>query len=520
MASALSAPLRHWPFSDLRWFPSAQAQSTWLGTTSTSWGDSSNWSAGVPISGGIATFNGLGNGNVAIDLGGAIQPIGTILFDTASAGAYTFSGNAGDAFRFDSGGAITINAGVTTNQIFNSQLRFLGLITATNNGTGLLTLNGGTALGTGGTAGLFTVTGTGNTVINGVIAAGSISGLTKTGTGQLTLSALNTYTGTTTISAGSILLTNATGLQSSTVANGVANGLIFDSSVSGNAFTLGGLSGAGALALQNNAGTPAAVALTVGGNNAGTTYSGVLSGPGTLTKVGTGTLTLSSNASSFTGNLVINAGTLATGTNVGTNSVTTALGAATTPTRTITINSGATMNWTVNNVFGGGGGTATNRPTIVVNGGTFSSTRYNMIGNLVLNGGTLVQSASDGTAGGGSAYQGYNFIGDVTVGGTSPSLISTTNGKGDHLLGTGTANINFNVADVTGDANTDLNVTAPILNGSGDYGNNNASALTKNGAGTMRLSVGNTNSNAYSGPTNVNGGAFLGRAHGHHRGAR
>jgi autotransporter-associated beta strand protein len=445
---------------------------------------------------------------VAIDLGGLARPIGTILFDTANAAAYSFSGNAGDAFTFDAGGAITLNSTVAATETFNAPLQFLGAFTATNNGTGLLSLNGNTALATGGAAGLLTIAGTGNTTFNGLIGAGSVSGLTKSGTGQLTLTAANTFTGTTTLSAGSLRLANGLALQSSTLSNAVAGGVIFDSSVANNSFTLGGLSGAGAIALQNNAATPAPIALTIGNNNAGTTYSGVMSGAGSLTKIGTGTLILSNGGNSFTGNVVVNSGTLQTGTGVSAASANTAFGAKATPGRTITVNPGATLNLTTNNVFGGGGGSAAGLYSIIVNGGTFSSTRYNMLPNVTLNGGTLVQSATDGVAGQGSPYEGYQFIGTITVGGSSPSTISTTNGKANHLLGNGTTV--FNVG-LTGTSDADLNVTSPFVNGSGDYPG--VANLTKTGPGTMRLSVGNPNQagnvTVYSGVTTVSAGKFI-----------
>jgi fibronectin-binding autotransporter adhesin len=481
---------------------------TWTGGASTSWSNAANWSTTVPGSGGTALFNGPGNGNVAIDLGGSAQPIGTILFDTANVAAYTFSGNAGDAFTFDAGGAITINSTVSATETFNTPLQFLGAFTATNNGTGLLSLNGNTTLASGGAAGLLTIAGTGNTTFNGVIGAGSVSGLTKSGTGQLTLTAANTFNGTTTLSAGSLRLANGLALQSSTLSNAVAGGVIFDSSVASNTFTLGGLSGAGAIALQNNAGTPAPIALTIGANNAGTTYSGVMSGAGSLTKIGTGTSILSNGGNSFTGNVVVNSGTLQTGTGVSAASANTAFGAKATPGRTIMVNAGATLNLTTNNVFGGGGGSAASLYSIIVNGGTFSSTRYNMLPNVTLNGGTLVQSATDGVTGQGSSYEGYQFIGTITVGGSSPSTISTTNGKADHLLGGGTTV--FNVG-LTGTSDADLNVTSPFVNGSGDYAG--VANLTKTGPGTMRLSVGNPNQagnvTVYSGVTTVSAGKFM-----------
>ena len=85
--------------------------------------------------------------------------------------------------------------------------------------------------------------------------------------------------------------------------------LAFDNSVAGAAFTLGGLSGGNNISLSTNfTGYPVPVALTVG-NNGSTNYSGVFSGPGSLTKTGSGTLYLS-GANTFTGNTLVSGGTL------------------------------------------------------------------------------------------------------------------------------------------------------------------------------------------------------------------
>lgn len=89
---------------------------------------------------------------------------------------------------------------------------------------------------------------------------------------------------------------------------------------------MGGLSGNLDLALSNN--ISAAVALTVGGNNQNNTYSGNLSGTGSLTKIGTGNFTLSGNLA-YTGNTTISTGTLFLNGN--------------TSTGALTINSGATL---------------------------------------------------------------------------------------------------------------------------------------------------------------------------------
>ena len=67
------------------------------------------------------------------------------------------------------------------------------------------------------------------------------------------------------------------------------------------------MQGSGNLALNNIA--AAAVALSVGGNNASTTFSGGLSGIGSLTKIGSGMLTVT-GLNSYSGNTAVNGGTL------------------------------------------------------------------------------------------------------------------------------------------------------------------------------------------------------------------
>ena len=111
----------------------------------------------------------------------------------------------------------------------------------------------------------------------------------QAGSGILLLNQANTFSGSTTISSGTLQLANLNALQNSTVTvNLPTNGLTF--STSPTTFDLGGLTGNGNLAMSNTAGS--GITLQVGGNNTSTQFSGNLSG-GSLTKAGNGTLTLS-----------------------------------------------------------------------------------------------------------------------------------------------------------------------------------------------------------------------------------
>ena len=144
-----------------------------------------------------------------------------------------------------------------------------------------------------------------NTTYSGTLSGSG--GLTKAGTGTMTLAAANTYNGDTTIIGGTLQLNNAQAVQNSTVNVSVDNGLAFGPRVT--APVLGGLAGSGMVNLATTDSPPLPVVLTVGGNNANTTYSGTLSGSGGLTKAGTGTMTLAA-ANTYNGDTTISGGTL------------------------------------------------------------------------------------------------------------------------------------------------------------------------------------------------------------------
>jgi autotransporter-associated beta strand protein len=147
--------------------------------------------------------------------------------------------------------------------------------------------------------------------LSGVLSG--TGGLTKTGAGTLRLSGANTFTGSARIASGTLVLGNSAALSGAAYSTDNAGTLSFGSL---SAASLGGLFGATGLVLTNTDSAP--VALTVGGNGASATFSGVLSGSGSLVKSGAGTFTLSAN-NTYAGTTTVNAGTLVvgTGTNAG-----------------------------------------------------------------------------------------------------------------------------------------------------------------------------------------------------------
>jgi autotransporter-associated beta strand protein len=130
---------------------------------------------------------------------------------------------------------------------------------------------------------------------------GDISGdiaLVKVGTGTFTLNSVNTYTGSTTVQAGTLIL----GINNAVPPNSCVVALDATVDVHLHNETLGSLAGAGTVLLSDPT-------LTVGADNTSTTFSGVISGNGNLTKVGTGMFTLS-GANTYTGQTSVQAGIL------------------------------------------------------------------------------------------------------------------------------------------------------------------------------------------------------------------
>ena len=209
---------------------------------------------------------------------------------------------------------------------FSGQISGGGWLTKTGSGNLVLSgsdsysggtlVNAGTLqIGSGGTAGSLAgnITNNAALVFNrsdsptfGGVISGS-GGLTQAGTGILTLAGSNTYSGGTTIWAGAISLNNANAAQDSTVTVGANSDLLFNTNSGAIAtFNVGGLAGSGNFSLADGS---HALVLSAGGNGAGTTYSGGLSGAGSLAKTGSGILDLC-GSNTYTGTTTVAGGGL------------------------------------------------------------------------------------------------------------------------------------------------------------------------------------------------------------------
>jgi fibronectin-binding autotransporter adhesin len=142
--------------------------------------------------------------------------------------------------------------------------------------------------------GNMTFAGEGSATLNGVLSGAG--GLIMNSQGQLTLGALNTYTGTTQINSGQVVIGQPDSLAKSTVIINSNNGLNLNNHEFPN---IGGLAGSGNLYLGDPFPTFDPAALQVGGNNSSTTYSGTITTGGLrwINKLGTGTLTLTGSNS-------------------------------------------------------------------------------------------------------------------------------------------------------------------------------------------------------------------------------
>jgi autotransporter-associated beta strand protein len=305
----------------------ATPSGTWDGST-TNWNSDGSgvgtkvaWSAG---SGAVFSAGNDATGSYTVTISGT-QSASTVTFEdgtvTLTGGQLNLTG-AVHSIAANSGVTATIDSVIGGTDGLSKEGAGTLVLTASEAYSGATSINSGTLqLGNGGTTGALPAASAitvndrltfnrSNAVTQGVDFGGApiagTGGLTQSGSGTLTLNAANTFSGTTRAGLGTLLLANSLALQNSTLnLDSADNGAVSFGTL--NAATLGGIAGSRDRVLENA--SNAAVALTIGNNNQAATYTGVLSGAGSLTKVGTGVQTLS-GMNTYNGGTAINAGTL------------------------------------------------------------------------------------------------------------------------------------------------------------------------------------------------------------------
>ena len=460
------------------------------GTVTTSGGlVSVNVSGASSIAGivdGTGGFTKTGAGSLTLSGANTYTGATTINAGTLVADNNTALGTTAGGTTVASGATLAIQGGRTIADALNiTGNGVAGTAGALRNVSGNNTYTGAIALGAGGAfinanAGLLTISGAGNitgaqaltvggagnTTISKVVATGAGT-LTKAGAGTLILSGANTYTGTSTINAGTLrygannaISTGAVVVNNSgtydlnnfsdtigalTVNSGAVGGTV---STGTGTLTLGGnvtsTGGAGNALISGNLALGSANRTFTTTNAAdGLTVSAVVSGARALTKAGAGTLTLS-GANTYTLATTVSAGRL-----VASNA--NALGAV------------------------GGGTTVNNGATLNVNNVTLAESAITLNGNGVSGAGALTGTGSAVVSG--------------TVNTATASLIGTTSIASSLTLnGVVTAAVNLGIVgagDVTA-VNAANNFTTVNINGARNVSLRDANAIVLgNGASNL-----------------------------------
>jgi len=409
-----------------------------------------------------STFGGVISG------GGFLQKVGTDLQTltgvntltggiTASGGTLAFTG-AGSALTtsfitIDMGGAVETDGGafattlvITNNGAFNLVLGGDESI-ANINGTGTIALSSGSLL----------TLNAGASVIDGIISGAG--GLTVQGTSATTLNAMNSFTGDTTLTLGSLTIGAAGGIVGNLIVNG---GVATNNGNVGNA-TGDTVTVAAAGTFDNNSGGAVAGTLTTLGtvtNDSGAVINALVVDGGTTTNDGTVTTTADLNAGILNntangvvgGNVTVDGGTLNNDGdlgNAGSDTVTVAAGATLNNNATGDVLGTLTTSGFVTNDAGGqinalvvNLGTMNNdgevTTTADLNAGILNNTSTGtVLGNVTVDGGTLNNDGDLGNAGSDTvavaagATLNNNAAGDVL--GTLTNSGTTTNDAGGQI---------------------------------------------------------------------------------------
>lgn len=458
---------------------------------------------------GTVAFTKSGTGYFTISGANTYSGLTTITDGTLVIAHAMALGSSANGTSITSGGTLAIQGGITVGaealtirgagDAANGATGALENVSGTNNYGGLITLGAASTISssfgvlnitnpgtiTGPTFDL-TLTGAGEGSIASII--GTTSGdLIKNGTGKWTLTGANTYTGTTTISAGILNIQNANALGAST-----SN----DTTITAGA----------TLQIEGGITTPAAEGLTVRGVGAAGTTGAFQNVSGNNTWAGDLTLGADSTISSDDGLLTItNAGTItgafdltlngfgdgaidsvlatSTGTLIKTGSGKWTLSALNTYTAKTFIREGTLEVNTLKNVSGGS--SSLGAPTTAANG-TID------MGNSTNTGILRFIGTADATS-----NRVINLAG--STGGATLDSSSATNHKLVLTSAFTATGLGDKTLTLTGSSTGDNEITAAIVNSTGF-----ATAVTKSGSGNWKLSGAST----YTGDTSVTGGTL------------
>ncbi len=255
---------------------------------------------------------------------------------------------------------------------------------------------------------------------------------------------------------------------------------------------IGGFFGSGTVEINFNS------PLGVGQNNASTTFSGAITGSDTFTKLGTGTLTLTSDGTAHSGPVVVSGGTLLLGAGDNVSNLS-----------TVTVDAGATLDIDESESIGGlaGDGTLSLDADLLV-GLNNASTTFDgtIVGSATLTkaGSGVLALHSDGSGHSGDIVVGSSATLEIGLGDVSDTTTVTLNAganlvvQGPETMGgvEGSGNISL-------DASLDVGSNGASTTVSGSIGG--TGSLTKSGAGTLTL----TGNNTYAGDTFVDAGVLI-----------
>ncbi len=458
---------------------------TQLGSGSLTLNSANTYAGGTTLSAGTLNINNAGTGTGSAIGTGKLTISGVSTIDNTSGSAITISTNNLEAWNssFTFLGSNDLNLGTGAITLGGS-----GTLTAS---ASTLTVGGSLDLGPGNNnTRTLTINGGGNVIFNGVVqntgtnASGS---LTYAGTGTLTLNGNDTYSGTTTLSSGTVAIgnDNAFGTSALAIAGGTLSAVGGPHSIA-NATTLG--VGGGTIAGAND--------LTFTGSFTET------GGDRTLTVSNTGTTTF--NAVNLSGN---NTGRTMTVVGAGNIVFNGTVGDGGTGPGGLIFDSGYTGTATINGANTYFGGTTLSGGTFVLGnksafgtgsvtwGGVSVSASTNLSGaNAVANNGTLKNT---------NTFTGTN---NIELSGTltntdNSGVIRNNMAAGSSLTISGTLNLsnNTNARTVTFSGSGNTIVSGLMQNGSTAPEN-----IVKANGGTLQV----TNVATYTGTTTINAGVL------------